>query len=71
MDEVNLTLLRRSRPLDRVKNLLNKENEKNAPHKAFGWIVDFLVSRWEQNNLVELLCLRIDSGSFREQHDRC
>ena len=40
--------------LDRVINLLNKESEKNAPHKVFGWIVDFLVARREQHNLMEL-----------------
>ena len=54
MDKVNLTLLRRSGTLDRVINLLNKESEKNAPHKAFSWIVNFLVAQWEQHDLVEL-----------------
>ena len=40
--------------LDRVIKLLNKESEKNAPHKVFGWIIDFLVTRREQYDLVEL-----------------
>ena len=54
MDKANLTLLRRSRTLDGIKNLLNKGREKNAPHKVYGWIVDFLVFRLERYDLVEL-----------------
>ena len=54
MDKANLMLLRRSRMLDRVKNLLNKGREENAPHRACGWIVNFLVFRSEQYDLVEL-----------------
>ena len=53
MDKADLALLRRRSTLDRVKKLLNEESDKNTPHKAFGWIVNFLVFRSELHGLKE------------------